>query len=117
MHNSKNSFFHFTCILGSQYNHQIIFQIYLNCCFRANILNRQRCFVFTSIKYMEIDLFIIRKISLQFFRGRSNEHILHEKSMVGSTANNSNFKLIFRIPTSISVNNIQLFLFFFYILK
>lgn len=61
---------------------------------------------FSSVENMEINLFVIIEICSKLLSSRADKHVFHEESMIRSTANNSNLKSVFWVPSSITINDV-----------
>ena len=106
VHDRKNSFLHLTCVLTTQNDHLSLLEVKTD----SNVSNYIRD-VFVSHKFTGIKNIVIssvREISPQFSCSRSDKHIGHKESMVRTSTHNSDSDSIFRAPSSISINYIDL---------
>ena len=108
VHNTEDTLLHFTSVLGTQDDNLVVLEVNLDTGFSGQILDREGSLELTSIENVEVDFLIIAEILSKLLRGRSDKHVLHEESVIRSAANDSDFKSVFRIPSSISIDDIKL---------
>ena len=60
---------------------------------------------FSSVE--DVVIGAVGKIFFEFGLGGFDEHVGHEESVVGTSANDSDFDPVFRAPSGISINNID----------
>lgn len=107
MHNTEDTLLHFTSVLGTQDDDFVALEVNLDTGLRSQVLDGDGSLEFTSVENVEVDFLVITEVLNKFLGGRGDEHVLHEESMVRSAADNSDFESVFRIPSSVSINNIK----------
>jgi hypothetical protein len=102
-HNSENALLHFTSIFSTEDNHLLCFKVDSDTGTGSHSGSIPVCRECTTIVNCEIRT----AISLHLlFRG-TDKHISHEKTMIGSSAYNTNLNPITRIPPSVPIKNVN----------
>jgi hypothetical protein len=105
VHDGENTLLHFSCILRSKDNHLSLLEVEGNCSFADNIGDE---FVGSKLSSVEdVVVSSIGEVGFKLFLGRFDQHVSHEESMITSGAHNSDSDTFFKVPTSISIDNID----------
>lgn len=96
------TFFHLSGIFGTQDDHLLLGKVNGNGGTRGHTLSisigRERSCIVNGIIWVEV---------FEIFSIRSNEHIAHEKSVIGTSAYDSNLDSIFLVPSGETIDNID----------
>ena len=106
MHDREDSLLHFSSILSSEDDNLPLAEVQWHRSLWGDSLDSIRGREFTSIEDVIVDIF--REIFRDLIRSRNDEHISHKESVVSSRANNSDPNAVFWVPSSITIDNVQL---------
>ena len=101
--NFEDWLFHFSRKLSAENDHLLLAQV--------QSCNHWWCYTFDVWRYTDlssvenVDISTSWKVLFKLFLRRSSKHVSHEESVIGSGAESSNFDLVFRIPTGITIND------------
>lgn len=93
---------HLTSILGSKNDHLFLCKVDGHRGTRGHTLGISVCWERTSV----VDGVIWVKV-LKILAIRSDEHVAHEKSVVGTSTDNSNLDLVLLVPSCESVDDVD----------
>lgn len=100
--NGEDTLLHFTGILGTQDNHLLLGEVDCDGGTRGHTLSVSVGWERTSI----VDGVIGLEVN-ELFPWWADEHVAHEESMVGTSADDSDSDSVLLIPSCISINNID----------
>ena len=103
IHDREDALLHFTGILGSENDKFAAFEVKIDRRWRGQGGSRGIRLELTSVENYEIRF----AKGSEFLLGGTNEHVVHEKGMISASANHANLDAIFRIPTSKSVDDVE----------
>lgn len=93
---------HLSCVLSTEDNHLLVGEVDGDRGSRGHTLRvsvgRERSGIVDSVIWVEM---------LKIFAVRSNKHVPHEQSMVGTRADNPDLDLVFLVPSCKSVDNVD----------
>ena len=104
MHDGEDTFFHLTSILGAEYDKSLFFEVQCDTCICFDTFNGRVGRLCTTIKYHVIGLAEFFELLERW----ADQHIVHKQRMVGSGTDDSNLKLVIRIPACKSIEYIYL---------
>ena len=105
VHDGEDSFFHLTSILRAENDHFSLLEIKGDASIAVNIGN-----VLVSMELASVENVVIGSIGeifLKFFFSRSDEHVAHEKSVIGAGADNSDTDSFFEVESGVSVDDVE----------
>lgn len=102
-HDGQNSLLHLTGVLGSENDHLLILEIYVNSSARGHARGESVGREGASV----VDGKVRNTKGLEFLGSGTDKHVAHEKSVIGTGADNTDFDAVLGIPTSEGIYDIQ----------
>lgn len=104
VHDREDTLLHFTGIFSTENDEFATFERKVDARAGGKRRGRRIGFELTSVEDDEVGGAEIG----EFLSGRTNQHIVHEQRVIGASANNTNLKTVFRIPSGVSVDDIEM---------
>ena len=105
IHNGEDSLFHLAGILSSKNDHFSLLKIEGNTSIAVNIWDVLVCMELASVENVVISS--IGEVLLEFFFSGFNEHVGHEKGMVGTSADDSNTDSLFEVIAGVTIDDVE----------
>lgn len=100
--NGEDTLLHLTSVLGTKDNHLLIGKVDGHGCGRGHTLSeavgRERASIVDNIVGVEV---------LELLAAGANQHVAHEESVVGASADNANADLVAFVPAGVTIDNID----------
>ena len=104
VHDGEDALLHLSGVFGTEDDHLAVLEADSNRGLASNAFSKRVGRELASINDGEIWL----TKALYLFFGRTNKHVVHEKSMVGTSTDYTDLETVLGIPAGISIKNINL---------
>lgn len=103
VHDRENALLHFAGVFSAENDEFLTFEREVDARARGEGRRRRIGFELTGVENDEVRF---AEFS-EFLSGRTDQHVVHEQRVISASADDTNLKAVFRIPTSVSVNDVE----------
>ena len=105
VHDGEDTFFHFSGVLSTEDNHLSLVEVERNCSIIDYVRDELVGSELTCVENVVVSS--VGKVPLQLFGCRSDKHIGHEESVIGTSAHDSDSDPFLGIPTSVAIDYVD----------
>ena len=102
VHHTKDTLFHFSCVAGSKDDLLLRSEVDVDGVFALDVGELVVGAELTGVDDSEVGA--ILEVLLDLLVRRANQHLLHEKGVVGSGRDNTGLESVFGVPPSVLIN-------------